>query len=124
MRNIKRLSFVPVLLAALLCSCVPAVYAAPRLVIFHTNDVHGHVSPETGEGCALTAIGYDRLNAIIKGESTPYLPLDAGDSLSGVIFANAKKGDLVAQLLPKVGYDALAVGNHEFDSVSARRAGY
>jgi 2',3'-cyclic-nucleotide 2'-phosphodiesterase (5'-nucleotidase family) len=120
MRDVKRLSFVLVLLTALLCCFIPAVYAAPKLVIFHTNDVHGHVAPETGEGGSLTAIGYDRLKAIIKGESTPYLLLDAGDSLSGVIFANAEKGDLVAQLLPKVGYDALAVGNHEFDYGLAR----
>jgi 2',3'-cyclic-nucleotide 2'-phosphodiesterase (5'-nucleotidase family) len=37
-----------------------------------------------------------------------------------VIFANARSGDLVAQLLPKLGYDALAVGNHEFDYGYAR----
>jgi 2',3'-cyclic-nucleotide 2'-phosphodiesterase (5'-nucleotidase family) len=84
-------------------------------VIFHTNDVHGHVSQETGEGGVLTAMGYDRLNAIVKSEKTPHLLLDAGDAISGVIFANARSGDLVAQLLPKLGYDALAVGNHEFD---------
>ncbi|MDR1048117.1 MAG: metallophosphoesterase [Synergistaceae bacterium] len=89
--------------------------SALRLVIFHTNDVHGHVSQETGQGGALTAIGYDRLDTIVKNEKTPHLLLDAGDAISGVIFANARSGDLVAQLLPQLGYDALAVGNHEFD---------
>lgn len=109
------------LLAAALCH--PAAYAsdaAPRLVIFHTNDVHGHVSPETGHGGALSAIGYDRLSAVVKAEKTPHLLLDAGDAISGVIFANAMSGDLVAQLLPRLGYDALAVGNHEFDYGYAR----
>jgi 2',3'-cyclic-nucleotide 2'-phosphodiesterase (5'-nucleotidase family) len=84
-------------------------------VIFHTNDVHGHVSQETHQDGALAAIGYDRLDAIVKSEKTPHLLLDAGDAISGVIFANARSGDLVARLLPKLGYDALAVGNHEFD---------
>jgi 2',3'-cyclic-nucleotide 2'-phosphodiesterase (5'-nucleotidase family) len=93
---------------------------ALQLVIFHTNDVHGHVSQETDRNGAFTAIGYDRVHAIVKSEKTPHLLIDAGDAISGVIFANARSGDLVAQLLPKFSYDAIAVGNHEFDYGTAR----
>jgi 2',3'-cyclic-nucleotide 2'-phosphodiesterase (5'-nucleotidase family) len=123
MSNKKRLGFrLFLLLAALAAFCTWAGCgrnsredSALQLVIFYTNDVHGHVSQETGDDGVLTAIGYDRLDAIVKGEKTPHLLLDAGDAISGVIFANIRSGDLVAQLLPKLGYDALAAGNHEFD---------
>jgi 2',3'-cyclic-nucleotide 2'-phosphodiesterase (5'-nucleotidase family) len=85
------------------------------LVIFHTNDVHGFAYGETDQDGKLTKIGYDRLKAVVDAEpSSRKLLLDAGDVLHGSAFAAASRGELPAILLSLAGYDALAVGNHDF----------
>ncbi|MBF0846578.1 bifunctional metallophosphatase/5'-nucleotidase, partial [Streptococcus danieliae] len=40
---------------------------------------------------------------------------DAGDALQGLPISNASKGEDMANIMNKIGYDAMAVGNHEFD---------
>ncbi|MDR1021321.1 MAG: metallophosphoesterase, partial [Synergistaceae bacterium] len=86
------------------------------LVIFHTNDVHGYAFEEKNADGGLTRIGYDRLKAVVDAEESPRkLLLDAGDVLHGQAFATARRGELVALVLSMAGYDALAVGNHDFD---------
>jgi 2',3'-cyclic-nucleotide 2'-phosphodiesterase (5'-nucleotidase family) len=47
--------------------------------------------------------------------STHKLLLDAGDVLHGEAFATINRGESVANILGMVAYDALAVGNHDFD---------
>jgi 2',3'-cyclic-nucleotide 2'-phosphodiesterase (5'-nucleotidase family) len=95
---------------------VPAFAGGPELVIYHTNDVHGYAFEERdGEG-RLVRIGYDRLKAIVDQDPAPRkLLLDAGDVLHGQSFATAKRGELIGVVLSMAGYDALAVGNHDFD---------
>jgi 5'-nucleotidase len=93
-----------------------AVEETPFLVIFHTNDVHGYAPAEKDRNGKLAHIGYDRLKAVVDGERARHKMLvDAGDVLHGQAFATAKKGELVAGVLSVLGYDAIAVGNHEFD---------
>ncbi|MDR0653016.1 MAG: bifunctional metallophosphatase/5'-nucleotidase, partial [Synergistaceae bacterium] len=85
-------------------------------VIFYTNDVHGYAFEEKNANGELTRVGYDRLKAIVDAEESPRkLLLDAGDVLHGQAFATARRGELAALVLSMVGYDALAVGNHDFD---------
>ncbi|MDR1376418.1 MAG: bifunctional metallophosphatase/5'-nucleotidase [Synergistaceae bacterium] len=86
------------------------------LVIFHTNDVHGYAFEEKNASGDLTRVGYDRLKSIVDADESPRkLLLDAGDVLHGQAFATARRGELAALVLSMVGYDALAVGNHDFD---------
>jgi 5'-nucleotidase len=93
-----------------------ACAAPPDLVIFHTNDVHGYALEEKDAKGKLTRLGYDRLKAAVDAEKAPRkLLLDAGDVLHGQAFATARRGELAALMLSMVGYDALAVGNHDFD---------
>ena len=94
--------------------------APPLLTIFHTNDVHGHVLGERS-GQALSAIGYSRLKTYVNQCPAKHkLLLDAGDVLHGHPLATVRQGELVAGLLAKMNYDALAVGNHDFDYGLAR----
>ncbi len=88
----------------------------PSLVIFHTNDVHGYALPVRDQAGNLTHLGYDRMKAYIDGvEADNKLLLDAGDVLHGQPFATARRGEFIARLLAILQYDALAVGNHDFD---------
>ena len=82
-------------------------------VILHTNDVHGRIIEEKG------VIGDAKLATVIekereKGNQTT-LVVDAGDAFQGLPISNSTKGEARAKILNEMGYDAMAVGNHEFD---------
>ena len=82
-------------------------------VILHTNDVHGRIVEEKG------VIGDAKLAAVIEQEraktNQTTLVVDAGDAFQGLPISNSSKGEERANILNKIGYDAMAVGNHEFD---------
>ncbi|WP_148880418.1 cell surface ecto-5'-nucleotidase Nt5e [Streptococcus sp. Marseille-P7376] len=80
--------------------------------ILHTNDVHGRIVEEKG------VIGDAKLAAVIKEErakNPQTLVVDAGDAFQGLPISNSSKGEERAKILNEIGYDAMAVGNHEFD---------
>ena len=82
-------------------------------VILHTNDVHGRIVEEKG------VIGDAKLATVIEKEreksNQTTLVVDAGDAFQGLPISNSTKGEARAKILNKMGYDAMAVGNHEFD---------
>jgi 2',3'-cyclic-nucleotide 2'-phosphodiesterase (5'-nucleotidase family) len=89
---------------------------AHDLVIYHTNDVHGYAFEAKNDEGRLTRVGYDRLKALVDADPSPHkLLLDAGDVLHGQSFATVRRGELMGIVLSLAGYDALAVGNHDFD---------
>ena len=45
----------------------------------------------------------------------PHLILDAGDLFTGTPIADVSRGRAVIDVMNAIGYDAVAVGNHEFD---------
>lgn len=82
-------------------------------VILHTNDVHGRIVEEKG------VIGDAKLATVIEQERAKAnqrtLVVDAGDAFQGLPISNSTKGEARAKILNEMGYDAMAVGNHEFD---------
>ena len=82
-------------------------------VILHTNDVHGRIVEEKG------VIGDAKLATVIEQEraktNQTTLVVDAGDAFQGLPISNSSKGEARAEILNKMQYDAMAVGNHEFD---------
>lgn len=93
----------------------------PLLVILHTNDVHGYALEEKDAAGQLTHLGYARLKAYYDQVPARHkLLFDAGDVLHSQPFATARRGEFVARLLELLHYDALAVGNHDFDYGQAR----
>lgn len=77
--------------------------------ILHTNDIHGRMVEEKG-----SVIGMAKLKTI-KDQQHPDLMLDAGDAFQGLPVSNNSKGEEMAKAMNSVGYDAMTLGNHEFD---------
>ncbi len=90
-----------------------AAYAAQqKLIILHTNDFHGRISQENEYA------GAARITSLVKQTREQHpgvLVLDAGDRISGTPVSTMFKGVPIFEVMNKVGYDAAAIGNHEFD---------
>ena len=98
-----------------------------NLTILHTNDFHDRFEPISkydgpcsaedntagecfgGSGRLMTAITEARERA---GNS---ILVDGGDQFQGTLFYTQYKGALAAEMMNQMGYDAMTVGNHEFD---------
>ena len=93
------------------------------LTLLHTNDFHARIDEyDVGGGACTTPAncigGYSRLATLVDGvrDETPnVLLLDAGDQFQGTLFYNLFKGEVVAKMMNTLGYDAMTIGNHEFD---------
>ncbi|KAH3736665.1 hypothetical protein DPMN_043238 [Dreissena polymorpha] len=99
-----------------------------QLTIVHNNDVHAHfdeVNSHSGECSPAQAAanscygGEARRNAFIKDARRRYgnrtLVLDAGDRFTGTLWFNQYKGRAASIFVNKENYDAVCLGNHEFD---------
>ena len=51
----------------------------------------------------------------LKDKYNPDLMVDSGDAFQGLPVSNNSKGEEMAKAMNGVGYDAMTVGNHEFD---------
>ncbi|NLG49081.1 MAG: multifunctional 2',3'-cyclic-nucleotide 2'-phosphodiesterase/5'-nucleotidase/3'-nucleotidase [Chloroflexi bacterium] len=91
------------------------------LTILHTNDTHAHLE---SFGDPLQGGIARRFTAIqqIKGEADNVLLVDAGDAFQGTLFFNQWQGEEEAYFMNALGYQAMTVGNHEFDSGPATLA--
>lgn len=98
-----------------------------RLNILFTNDIHGGIDavpatfmnpeypPPLGGGASAAAyIKYVRQKAKENNESV--LLLDAGDFFQGHPIGTMSHGEAVIKYMNMVDYDAMAIGNHEFDA--------
>ena len=103
---------------AMLLSLTSLVMAeeAPKgkLVILHTNDVHGRaVADPVGGYLGYAAISQYKKDLEAAGDSV--LLLDAGDASQGTPLVNLEQGKNAITFLNAVGYHAMAMGSHEFD---------
>lgn len=89
-----------------------------KITVLHTNDVHGHAWP-IGEpprgGIAAQAYLVRKIRKEVEKEGGAVLVLSAGDANTGVAESDyfRAKPDLTAMNV--IGYDAMVLGNHEFD---------
>lgn len=92
-----------------------------RLTIVGTNDLHGWMFPvkskvgevEIEEGGLSVLAGYVKLLRADNPNGT--LLFDGGDLFQGTLAANLTEGAPVIDAYNHIGYDASAIGNHEFD---------
>ena len=91
------------------------------LTILHTNDTHSTILP-LNKNLADTVVadrgGYLRRIALLKEERAqdPELLLfDSGDFSQGSAFYSMFEGDVELGLMNQMHYDAVTIGNHEFD---------
>lgn len=112
---------------------VASVFTAPTLLadtsitILHTNDFHSRVEPisKYDSGCSAEDNaegncfgGYARLVTAVEEarERNPdALLVDGGDQFQGSLFYTYYKGGVAAEIMNKLEYDGMTVGNHEFD---------
>ena len=99
-----------------------------KITILHTNDLHSRLmgfAPESGYSPLTTdndktVGGFARIAAIIKSQkeasSATTIVVDAGDFMMGTLFPSLeKKYGFQLRLMKEMGYDAVAVGNHEYE---------
>ena len=91
---------------------------ARTVSIFHTTDLHGHIEPtKTYDG--LTDVGgLARCATCIRQwrrESPHSILVDVGDVYQGTPESLVSEGGLMIDLFNRLGYDAWALGNHDFD---------
>ncbi|MEM0935385.1 MAG: 5'-nucleotidase C-terminal domain-containing protein [Pseudomonadota bacterium] len=106
------------------------------LHILHVNDLHSRIEPinrfdstcsaeddAAGEcfgGVARLKTLLDEKRAELAGENV--LVLDAGDQFQGSLFFTTYQGAAAAEFMEMIGFDAMALGNHEFNLGPAKLA--
>lgn len=101
------------------------------LTIVHANDVHSRLQEinRFDSGCTdkertdkqcwggMARLGFKAQEIVneVKGRKGAVLLLDAGDQFQGSLFYSTYKGKAELSVMNMLPYDAMAVGNHEFD---------
>jgi 5'-nucleotidase/UDP-sugar diphosphatase len=85
--------------------------------IVHVNDFHGFAEPYTplGAGEPLGGVAWLAARVGALRSETPTLLVAAGDMIQGNNWANLSRGESTMELMNVMGFDAMTVGNHEFD---------
>ncbi len=109
------------ILIFLLCFQLAAFSADKvKLVILHTNDTHSQVEPSEKSSLATSDMGgYARRMGVIekiRSEEKNVLLFDAGDYSQGSPYFNFFNGRIEIDALNRMKYDAVTMGNHEFDN--------
>lgn len=105
-----------------LLTCCCAACTQPKLhtlTILHTNDTHSQVEAlEEGKRDEFCG-GYTRRMGLIAQERKAdpnLLVFDAGDFCQGTPYFNFYHGRIEIDAMNRMGYDAVMLGNHEFDN--------
>ncbi|MEC8580069.1 MAG: 5'-nucleotidase C-terminal domain-containing protein [Pseudomonadota bacterium] len=115
--------------AAALALTAGMAQADYTLHVIHINDLHSRIEPiskydgtcdaeSNAEGKCFGGVArvYTKINELreqLAGENV--IVLDAGDQYQGSLMYTTYKGDVEIEMMNKIGFDAMAVGNHEFD---------
>lgn len=95
-------------------------FKGTRITILHTNDVHSHIDPfGPNEGRNANRGGIARRAVLvnqIRNQNKNTLLLDAGDIFQGTPYFNYYGGELEFKLMSMLKYDAVTIGNHDFDN--------
>jgi 5'-nucleotidase/UDP-sugar diphosphatase len=130
-QKLFRIALVLSLLAGL---CLPVAAEEPvrgpteeagtiKIDIIYTNDIGGGIGPFLNSEFPPTVGGAAAAGRYIccareqaRQEGHGFLLLDAGDSFQGTPVGILTKGSAVIEAMNLLGYDAMAIGNHEFDA--------
>ncbi|MBI5586562.1 MAG: metallophosphatase, partial [Deltaproteobacteria bacterium] len=116
---ISKKNIIRIFIAALLLCWANSGWAqdAKRLRILYLNDFHGYAEPQQPAGSPRPVGGIAFLAEEVRRlrEGQPTLLLAAGDMIQGNQWANFFQGASSIRLMNALGFDALVLGNHEFD---------
>ena len=103
----------------LIVGIVPLVSAQDEgpfaLTIMHTNDTHAAHLADGDGGVARQMTVVNQIRAAVPNT----LLLDAGDRFTGTLFHQQYLGQDNVEIMNMLGYDAMTLGNHEFDNGDA-----
>ncbi|KAJ3562463.1 hypothetical protein NPX13_g8560 [Xylaria arbuscula] len=95
-----------------------------NISFYHINDVHAHLDQFSSSGTDCTKPeggcygGYARVKTVLE-ETRPNHPdslvLNVGDEFQGTLFFSFYGGEKIADTLNQIGFDAMTLGNHEWD---------
>jgi 5'-nucleotidase len=104
------------------------------LTILYTNDSHARLDPFPENAVEFAGLGGIARRASlvkkIRSQQRNVLLLDAGDVFQGTPWFDVYGGKVDLELMTKMNYDAMAIGNHEFDrgpegfAEAAQKAGF
>ncbi|HET9581937.1 MAG TPA: 5'-nucleotidase C-terminal domain-containing protein [Gemmatimonadota bacterium] len=99
---------------------LPAGSDSVRIAVLATNDFHGALEPGTPPWAQGDSVGgAATLGSFVAAVRSRYpgatLYLDGGDVMQGTLISNLTHGRSTVDVLGRIGLDAAAVGNHEFD---------
>lgn len=98
----------------------PAPEEIKKLTILHTNDVHSRLEPFPMDGSKNQGLGGVAARAAlieqVRKEEEHVLLLDAGDIFQGTPYFNVYKGEPEMRAMAAMKYDAVTMGNHDFDA--------
>lgn len=121
--NWSRRTFIKSSAAASVVSVLPSVLRDEKLTtvhILHTNDLHSRIDPFPMDGGKLAGLGgVARKAALIKRireENDHVLLFDSGDIFQGTPYFNYFHGEPELKSMQAMGYDAVTMGNHDFDA--------
>ena len=107
-----------IILNTIFCiSCTKIIFksdSTARLTIFYTNDEHGWMEATKWNGGAAGLMGLWKEKDGYT-EDGPYLILSGGDLWTGPAISTWTQGKAMTAVMYAMGYDAAAIGNHEFD---------
>lgn len=95
-----------------------------NISFYHVNDVHAHLDQYAASGTDCTNPskgcygGYARIKTIIDSTRPQHpdsLWLNVGDEFQGTLFYTYYGGEKIAETMNQLGFDAMTLGNHEFD---------
>ncbi len=117
--------------AATIALSAGAAQADYTLHVLHINDFHSRIEAINGfdstcdaeteakgecfGGIARLATKVRELRDELKAEGQNVILLDAGDQYQGSLFYTTYKGKDTVEFMKAIGFDAMAIGNHEFD---------
>lgn len=90
------------------------------LFVLHTSDMHSRIEPVSRQSADRNAGlgGVVRRVSFVKqyrAEHPDVLLFDCGDFSQGTPYYNMFRGELEVKMMNLMGYDAMTIGNHEFD---------
>ena len=110
------------ILAALLVLLLQPLAAQGQdtLFVLHTSDTHSRIEPVSRQSADRNAGlgGVVRRVSFVKqyrAEHPDVLLFDCGDFSQGTPYYNMFRGELEVKMMNLMGYDAMTIGNHEFD---------
>lgn len=109
-RKLFIISFV--LVFAVISISMVSYGAEDELIVLHTNDIHGRIEVDDD------LMGFPYIASVVEEYRNDYenvLVLDAGDVIHGRPITDKLDGRSTVEIMNFVGYDAMTIGNHDFN---------